>query len=257
MKLISWNVNGIRAVLKKDFEQQLRDIDADIVCLQETKASRDVVDGLEILPELYPYQFWDCAEKKGYSGTAVFCRKQPLSHALGLGIDAHDREGRVVTVEFPRFFLVNVYTPNAQNELVRLPYRAESWDIDFLGYIQKLDTEKPVVFCGDLNVAHEEIDIARPAQNRRNAGFTDEERAGFGRILEAGFTDTFRAFHPGEPDHYTWWSYRGQARAKNIGWRLDYFGVSNRFFPKVKEAFILKDIDGSDHVPVGIVLKKR
>ena len=257
MKLISWNVNGIRAVLKKDFDQKIIDMDADVICLQETKASRDVVETLDILSDHYPYQTWDCAVKKGYSGTAIFSRKKPIQTQLGLGIEKHDQEGRVVTVEFGRFFLVNVYTPNAQNELARLPYRSESWDIDFLKYLQQLDAEKPVIFCGDLNVAHEEIDLARPKQNRKNAGFTDEERAGFTNILNAGFTDTFRAFHPDEPGHYSWWSFRGQARAKNIGWRLDYFGISNRLFPKVKEAFILKEVEGSDHVPVGIVLKQR
>lgn len=257
MKLISWNVNGLRAVLKKAFEAKLAEIDADVVCLQETKVSIDVVEGLDILGEAYPHQFWACAEKKGYSGTAVFSRRKPLSVRQGLGVGKHDREGRVLTVEFPRFTLVNVYTPNARNELLRLPYRADEWDVDFRKYLARLDREKPVVFCGDLNVAHEEIDLARPKQNRKNAGFTDEERQGFSRLLEAGFVDTFRAFHPDEPGHYSWWSYRGQARARNIGWRLDYFGVSNRFFPKVKEAFILKDVDGSDHVPVGITLKKR
>ncbi len=257
MKLISWNVNGIRAALRKDFRKQIEAVDADIVCLQETKVSDDVVESLAVLNDRYPHQYWYCAERKGYSSTAILSRLKPRSVLYGLGKKKHDNEGRVITVEYPGFKLVNVYTPNARNELVRLPYRHKEWDIDFRRFLRRLDKEKPVVFCGDLNVAHEEIDIARPKANRRNAGFTDEERNDFTKLLKAGFKDTFREFHPGEPGHYTWWSFRGKAREKNIGWRLDYFGVSDRFFPRVKDAFILKDVTGSDHVPVGITLKRR
>lgn len=254
MKLISWNVNGVRAVLKKGLEGSLEAIGADIVCLQETKISDDVLESTEIAKRLYPHQYWYCAEKKGYSGTAILSRHQPLKVTHGLGQPDHDREGRLQVAEFPGFFLVNVYTPNAQAKLARLDYRHKEWDVEFRKLLRRLDRKKPVIFCGDLNVAHQEIDIARPKQNRRNAGFTDEEREGFTRILEAGFRDTFREFHPDEPGHYSWWSFRGQARSKNIGWRLDYFGVSNRLFPSVAAATILKDVPGSDHVPVAITL---
>lgn len=254
MKLISWNVNGIRACLNKGLEEKLADIDADIVCFQETKISPDVLESFEIAADRYPYQDWSCAEKKGYSGTAILSKTEPLSISHGLKKRKHDSEGRLQVADFGDFFLVNVYTPNAQAELARLDYRHKEWDVDFRAFLRKLDKVKPVIFCGDLNVAHEEIDIARPKQNRRNAGFTDEERKGFTLLLRSGFVDTFRAFHPDEGGHYTWWSYRGQARAKNIGWRLDYFGVSERFFPKVRSAGILKNQEGSDHVPVVIEL---
>lgn len=255
MKIISWNVNGVRALLKKGLEEKLKEIDADIVCLQETKISQDVLEGMEIAPDLYPFQNWYCAEKKGYSGTAILARKSPQNLIQGLGKKMHDQEGRVQTADFEKFYLVNVYTPNAQAELARLEYREKKWDVDFRSYLRKLDKEKPVIFCGDLNVAHEEIDIARPKANRRNAGFTDEERHGFTLLLKSGFKDTFREFHPNEPGHYTWWSYRGQARAKNIGWRLDYFGISERWMEQVKKPGILQDMDGSDHVPVSLDLK--
>lgn len=250
MKLISWNVNGIRALLKKGFEDKLKAMDADIVCLQETKISQDILEKMDIATELYPYQSWYCADRKGYSGTAILSRKRPAQLTQGLGKKIHDQEGRVQTADFRDFYLVNVYTPNAQAELARLDYREKKWDVDFRSFLKKLDQEKPVIFCGDLNVAHQEIDIARPRANRKNAGFTDEERHGFTLLLKTGFKDTFREFHPDQTGHYTWWSYRGQARAKNVGWRLDYFGISERLMDRVQSTGILKDVDGSDHVPV-------
>ncbi|MGJ3242000.1 MAG: exodeoxyribonuclease III [Opitutales bacterium] len=255
MRLLSWNVNGLRAVLNKDFARQVAGFDADVLALQETKVSADVVPGLDLdaVGGQLPHHYWACADRKGYSGTALFCRTEPIAVEAGLGVKTHDGEGRVLTAEFPDFFLVNVYTPNSQNELKRLPYR-QTWDKAFRSYLKKLERTKPVIFCGDLNVAHEEIDLARPRQNRMNAGFTDEERAGMTRLLQAGYLDTFRHQHPGETGHYSWWSFRGGARARNVGWRLDYFGLSRALAYRLGETFILKDITGSDHVPVGMTL---
>ena len=252
MKLISWNVNGIRAVLKKGFLDFLEAERPDLLLLQEVKANREQVEhdfeaaGWEVQ--------WNAAEKKGYSGVATLSRHPALSVRHGLGIAEHDNEGRVLTTEFPGYFVVNVYTPNAQDELRRLPYRME-WDAAFLAYVKGLEKEKPVVFAGDLNVAHREIDLARPKQNRQSAGFSDEERAGFDQIVAAGFVDSFRHFHPGEPDHYTWWSFRGGARERNVGWRIDYFCVSAPLIPKVKATGILPHVLGSDHCPVVIEIE--
>ncbi len=246
MKLISWNVNGIRAVLKKGFMDFIEEHDPDILCLQETKATPDQVE-LD-LPQ-YPYKLWNSAEKKGYSGTAVFSKVQPVTTVNGINTPEHDSEGRVITAEYPDFFLVNVYTPNSKRGLERLPYRQEEWDPAFLNYVKALEKTRPVIFCGDLNVAHKEIDLARPADNRRNAGFTDEERAGFDNIVNAGFIDTFREFEK-EGGHYSWWSYMANAREKNIGWRIDYFCVSSALRPRLKGASILANIMGSDHAPV-------
>lgn len=250
MKLISWNVNGIRAAINKGFLDFYNNSDSDILCVQETKARPEQVDF-----DLNGYhQYWNSAEKKGYSGTAVFTREEPLDVRLGMNIPEHDSEGRVITLEFPEFFLINVYTPNSQRGLARLAYRGKKWDVDFLKYTKSLEKKKPVVFCGDLNVAHKEIDLANPKNNRKNAGFTDEERAGFDNIVAAGFIDTFREFNQ-EPGQYSWWSYRMNARARNIGWRIDYFCISNDLCPKLKDAFILPEIMGSDHCPVGIILE--
>ena len=247
MKLISWNVNGVRAVLKKGFLDILDGFEADVVCLQETKAMQEQVAEVE-WPEEY-HQVWNSAEKKGYSGTAVFTKKKPLSSSLGIGVSEHDREGRVINVEYDDFYLVNVYTPNSQNELRRLDYRTKEWDVAFLKHVKRLQKDKPVVFCGDLNVAHQEIDLARPKANTRNAGFTSEERASFDKILKAGFVDTFREFESGG-GHYSWWSYRAGARGKNIGWRIDYFCASEALRPRLTGASILPEIMGSDHCPV-------
>jgi len=250
MKLISWNVNGIRAALKKDFVAYVESQQPDILCIQETKAHPDQVEH-PVLPGYHDY--WNSAEKKGYSGTAVFTKTEPLNAIQGIGIEEHDNEGRVLTLEYADFFLVNVYTPNSQNELRRLVYR-QSWDAAFLEYLQKLEKSKPVVFTGDLNVAHQEIDLARPKQNRHNPGFSDEERAGFDNIVEAGFIDTFRHLHPDEPEHYSWWSYRANARANNVGWRIDYFCISPKLLPALSEATIHSDTMGSDHCPVVLEL---
>jgi len=248
VKLISWNVNGIRAAVRNGFLGVMAQEEPDVVCLQETKAGID-----QVSVNLPGYkQYWNSAKKRGYSGTAVFTRVEPLSVSYDMGIPEHDQEGRVITLEFDRFFLVNVYTPNARHELLRLEYRMQ-WDRDFLSHLVKLDGIKPVVFCGDLNTAHKEIDLKNPKANERNPGFTREEREALDRFVENGFTDTFREFHPG-PGHYTWWSYRFKAREKDIGWRIDYFWISNRLKPALKAAFILKDVPGSDHCPVGIVL---
>lgn len=247
MKLISWNVNGIRAVIKKNFAEFLEDSRPDVLCLQETKARAEQVD-LPLEAAGY-HTYWNAAEKPGYSGTAVFSKREPVNVNYGIGIDEHDTEGRVITAEFDDFFLVTVYTPNSQNGLIRLPYRRR-WNSDFLAYCKLLEKTKPVVFCGDLNVAHREIDLARPKQNRLNAGFSDEERADFDDILDAGFIDSFRHFYPDKTDAYSWWSYRAGARGKNIGWRLDYFCVSKNFMPRVTRAEILHEVLGSDHCPV-------
>lgn len=251
MKLLSWNVNGIRAVLGKGFGEFVAAQQPDILCLQETKARPEQVQ----LPlELGGYHdFWNSAQKPGYSGVAVFTREKPLNVTEGLGIEEHDKEGRVLTLEYPDFHLVNVYTPNAQDELRRLPYRLV-WDVAFRMHLAELAKTKPVIFCGDLNVAHNEIDLARPQANRRSAGFSDEERASFTELLGAGFTDTFRHFYPDKTEAYSWWSYRAGARGKNIGWRIDYFGATHGFMSNVKDAVILPDVLGSDHCPVGITL---
>ncbi len=249
LKLISWNVNGLRACEGKGFSDVFGQLDADFFCLQETKMQQGQLD-LDF-PGYDSY--WNYAEKKGYSGTAIFTRHKPLAVTTGIGIDEHDHEGRVVTLEMEQFFLVCVYTPNSQDELKRLDYRMR-WEDDFQAYLRALDAKKPVVVCGDMNVAHEEIDLKNPKSNRRNAGFTDEERQKFSQLLAAGFTDTFRWLHPDEVT-YSWWSYRFQARQKNAGWRIDYFLVSDRLRPAVKEANIHTDILGSDHCPVELDLE--
>ncbi|MGI9244168.1 MAG: exodeoxyribonuclease III [Verrucomicrobiales bacterium] len=250
MKLISWNVNGVRAALGKGLADFFVAEAPDILCLQETKAHPEQVD-MGWLDEGY-HQFWNSAEKKGYSGTAIFSKYEPISESYGFGQKKHDSEGRVITLEFPDYYVVTVYTPNAQNELRRLDYRME-WDRAFLRHLRKLEKHKPVVFCGDLNVAHKEIDLARPKQNRKNAGFSDEERAGFDKLVKAGFVDTFREFDDG-PENYTWWSYRAGARGKNIGWRIDYWCVSQALRDQVRGAGILADVMGSDHCPVVLEL---
>lgn len=249
MKLVSWNVNGLRAVCGKGFADIFAGFDADFVCLQETKLNPDVA-----VPEFDGYKsFWNHADRKGYSGTAVYTRRPVLNVTYGIGIDAHDHEGRVITVETEDFYLVCVYTPNSQSELARLGYRME-WEQAFLDYVCRLDSVKPVIICGDLNVAHREIDLKNPKTNRRNAGFTDEERDCMTRLLDAGFIDTFRHLHPDARDAYSWWSYRGRAREKNVGWRIDYFIVSQRLASGLDNASILADIAGSDHCPVSIEL---
>ncbi|MFN3407844.1 MAG: exodeoxyribonuclease III [Limisphaerales bacterium] len=249
MKLISWNVNGLRAVLKKNFLEFLADENPDVLCLQETKCSPDDVE--QLWPASYA-TYWNCAEKKGYSGTAIFTRRRPLRVTNGMGLAEHDREGRVITAEYDDFFLVNVYTPNSKRGLERLPYRQE-WDAAFLKFLKKLERTKPVVFCGDLNVAHTEIDLANPKANVRNHGFTIEERNGFSALVRAGFVDTFREFEKGG-GHYTWWSPLAGARARNVGWRIDYFLISAALRPRLKRAAILAQVTGSDHCPVMITL---
>ena len=250
MKLISWNVNGLRACLKKDFLASFRTLDADVFCLQETKLQHHAGD-LELdLPGYH--QFWNSAEKKGYSGVAVFTKTEPLSVTYGLGVEDHDHEGRVITAEYEDFYLVCCYTPNAQNELKRLDYRM-TWEDAFRAYLQKLDAVKPVILCGDLNVAHQEIDLKNPKTNRRNAGFTDEEREKMTDLLAAGFSDAYRTLYP-EKVEYSWWSYRFKAREKNAGWRIDYFIVSNRLMDRVADAKIHTEVFGSDHCPVELTL---
>lgn len=248
MKLVSWNVNGLRACIKAGFPRAFAAFDADVICLQETKAQAEQVDTSLFLSEGYD-AYWNSAQKKGYSGTAVFTREKPLDVTFGMGLPVHDCEGRVITLEFSEFYLVNVYVPNARHELVRLDYRCE-WEDAFRDYLCKLDAQKPVIACGDLNVAHQEIDIARPAQNRRNPGFTDEERGKFSALLDAGFIDTYRYFYPDKPHAYSWWSYRAGARERNVGWRIDYFIASRRLAPRLAGASILADVYGSDHCPV-------
>lgn len=245
MKLISWNVNGLRACLNKGFMDFIHEADADIFCIQESKLSANQIE----LPLEGYEQFYNYAEKKGYSGTAVFTKIKPLNCTFGLGLPDHDREGRVITLEFPDFFLVNVYTPNSQEELARLDYRT-TWDRDFRKYLQKLDLLKPVITCGDFNVAHQEIDLKNPKTNRRNAGFTDEERGQFSELLAAGFLDTFRYFYPDLKEAYTWWSYRFRARERNTGWRIDYFCVSHSLQERLLSAAIHANIQGSDHCPI-------
>lgn len=245
MRLISWNVNGIRACREKGFMDFFQEIDADIFCLQETKLQAGQIE-ME-LPGYY--QYWNYAVKKGYSGTALFTKKEPLSVAYGIGVEEHDQEGRVITAEFDDYYVITVYTPNAQRELTRLSYRMK-WEEAFLAYLKKLEEKKPVIFCGDLNVAHKEIDLKNPKTNRKNAGFTDEERGCFSKILENGFVDTFRYFYPDMEGAYSWWSYMGQARAKNVGWRIDYFVVSECLKDKLEDAAIYPQVMGSDHCPV-------
>ncbi len=245
MKLISWNVNGIRAILKKNFLEYFNDIDADVFCIQETKCQVGQVD---IEFEGYK-QYWNQAVKKGYSGTAIFTKVDPISVSYDIGIEEHDQEGRVICLEFEKFYLVNVYTPNAQTALKRLAYR-ERWEDDFRDYLLKLNETKPVVLCGDLNVAHHEIDLANPESNHKNPGFSDEERAKMTTLLESGFIDTFRYLYPEAKDRYSWWSYRTRARLRNVGWRIDYFVVSERLKGNIKKAEIHDDILGSDHCPV-------
>ena len=245
MKLISWNVNGLRACMTKGFMDAFESLNADIFCLQETKLSEG-----QLALELPGYhQYWNYAEKKGYSGTAIFTKEEPLSAAYGIGIPEHDHEGRVITLEYEKFYFVTVYTPNSQDGLKRLDYRKE-WEKAFLAYLKKLEEKKPVIFCGDLNVAHQEIDLKNPKTNRKNAGFTDEERARFSELLKEGFVDTFRYFYPEETGIYSWWSYRFHAREKNAGWRIDYFLVSEVLKDELKDAKIHTEIFGSDHCPV-------
>ena len=254
MRLLSWNVNGIRAALGKGAAESLLKVNPDVFCLQETKARPEQV---ELPLGLGGYRnYWNSAEKKGYSGTAIFSKEEPLDVLIGMGIDEHDNEGRVISAEYADFMLVNVYTPNSQNGLRRLPYRME-WDKAFRNYLRHLEDtrDKPVIFCGDLNVAHHEIDIARPDQNRRSAGFSDEERESFSKTLGSGFTDSFRHLHPDTAEAYSWWSYRAQARQRNIGWRIDYVGISDALIPRLESASIYPEIHGSDHCPVGIVFK--
>lgn len=245
MKCISWNVNGIRACVKKGFLDFFKEADADIFCIQETKMQEGQLD-----LELDGYeQYWNYAVKKGYSGTAVFTKERPLAVTYGMAIEEHDQEGRVITLEYEDFYFVTVYTPNSQSELARLDYRM-TWEDDFLAYLKGLEEKKPVVFCGDLNVAHKEIDLKNPKTNRKNAGFTDEERGKFTDLLAAGFTDTFRYLYPDVEGIYSWWSYRFSARAKNAGWRIDYFCVSDCLKNKIEDAKILTDVMGSDHCPI-------
>ena len=248
MKLVSWNVNGLRACLSHGFAESFATLDADIFCLQETKMQPGQAD---FHPEGYAEYFYS-AQRKGYSGTACYCREKPLSVTMGVGQEAHDQEGRVITLEYPAFYLVNCYTPNSQDGLKRLDYRME-WEEMFRAYLLKLDAQKPVILCGDLNVAHQEIDIKNPDTNRRSAGFTDEERAAMTRLLESGFADSFRLVHPDEVK-YSWWSYRFRARERNAGWRIDYFLVSRRIADKVQAAEIHNEIMGSDHCPVELVM---
>ena len=248
-KMISWNVNGIRACLDKGFLEYVKSTDADIFCIQESKMQ----EGQAVIDLPGYHQYWNYAEKKGYSGTAIFTRHQPLSVTYGIGVDEHDHEGRVITLEMVHFYLITVYVPNSQDELKRLDYRMK-WEDDFLAYLKKLEETKPVIVCGDLNVAHKEIDLKNPKTNRRNPGFTDEEREKFSTWLGAGFTDTFRYFYPDQKEIYSWWSYRFKAREKNTGWRIDYFVTSASLNDKLSDAKIHTDVLGSDHCPVELTL---
>ena len=247
MKLISWNVNGLRAIYKKGFMDAFKSLNADIFCIQETKMQEGQIkldlDGY--------YEYYNYAERKGYSGTAIFTKNEPLNVSYGIGVEEHDKEGRVITLEFENFYMVNCYTPNSGRELARLDYRM-IWEEEFRKYLKKLDKKKPVIICGDLNVAHTEIDLKNPKSNRKNAGFTDEERSKIDKLLKSGFTDTFRSKYPDKEGCYTWWSYMFNARANNAGWRIDYFLVSNRISKNIKNAYIYSDIMGSDHCPVGL-----
>lgn len=250
MKFISWNVNGLRACVGKGFLDFFKEADADIFCLQETKLQEGQID-LE-LPGYH--QYWNYAEKKGYSGTAIFSKEEASQVTCGIGVEEHDHEGRVITLEYSDFYFVTVYTPNSQNELARLDYRMK-WEDDFLSYLKKLEETKPVIFCGDLNVAHKEIDLKNPKSNRKNAGFTDEERGKFTALMDAGFIDTFRYFYPDLEGVYSWWSYRFSARAKNAGWRIDYFLTSASLKDRLQDAFIYTEVMGSDHCPVGLLIQ--
>ncbi len=251
MKLVSWNVNGLRAIYKKGFEESFKKLDADIFCIQETKMQEGQI---ELDLQGY-YQYYNYAERKGYSGTAVFTKKEPLNVEYGIGIEEHDKEGRVITLEFDRFYMVNCYTPNSGRELARLEYRM-TWEEAFKKYLIELDKQKPVIICGDLNVAHTEIDLKNPKSNRKNAGFTDEERSKIESLLNSGFTDTFRKIYPDKEGAYTWWSYMFNARANNAGWRIDYFLVSDRISKNIKDAYIYSEIMGSDHCPVGLEIEE-
>lgn len=254
MKLISWNVNGLRAAMNKGFADFFQKIDADIFCIQETKMQKDQIT--EDINKLFreKYVYWNSAIKKGYSGTAIFSKIKPINVIYGINIEEHDQEGRVITLEYDNFYLVNCYTPNSQRELTRLDYRMK-WEEDFRKYLQQLDTKKPVILCGDLNVAHKEIDLKNPTTNRHNAGFTDEERGQMTNLLNAGYTDTFRYLYPDKTGCYSWWSYMFHAREKNAGWRIDYFIVSNRVVEKIQDSKIHSDIFGSDHCPVELDIK--
>ena len=249
MKLISWNVNGIRACVNKGFKDFFKEADADIFCIQETKCQAGQID-LEF--EGYK-SYWNSAERKGYSGTAIFTKKEPQNVFYGIGIEEHDSEGRVITLEFDKYYVVTIYTPNSKRELERLDYR-QIWEDEIRKYLLNLNKKKPVIMCGDLNVAHEEIDLKNPKTNRGNAGFTDEERAKMTELLNAGFIDTFRYLYPDKTDAYSWWSYMGRAREKNIGWRIDYFIVSESIKDKIKDAIIYPEVMGSDHCPVGLII---
>ena len=247
MKLISWNVNGLRAIYKKGFKEIFNNFNADIFCIQETKMQEGQI---ELDLEGY-YEYYNYAERKGYSGTAIFTKIKPLGVSYGIGTEEHDKEGRVITLEFDKFFMVNCYTPNSGRELARLDYRM-TWEDAFANYLKELDTKKPVIICGDLNVAHNEIDLKNPKSNRKNAGFTDEERGKIDSLLKSGFTDTFRNMYPEKEGCYTWWSYMRNARENNAGWRIDYFLISDRISSNIKDAYIYSDIMGSDHCPVGL-----
>lgn len=250
MKCISWNVNGLRAVVNKGFMEFFNEINADIFAIQETKMQEGQ---LELILEGY-YQYWNSAEKKGYSGTAIFTKEKPINVSYGIGIEEHDKEGRIITLEFEKFYFVDCYTPNSKRELERLDYRMV-WEDEIRKYLKKLDEKKPVIYCGDLNVAHKEIDLKNPKTNRRNAGFTDEERNKMTNLLDAGFTDSFRYLYPEKENCYSWWSYMGRAREKNVGWRIDYFIVSNSIQNKIKESAIHPEILGSDHCPVELQIE--
>lgn len=255
MKLISWNVNGLRAAINKGFEDFFKESDADIFCVQETKMQQEQIDeGMNKLFKGY-YSYWNSAIKRGYSGTAVFSKKEPMGVTYGIGIEEHDKEGRVITLEFESFYLVNCYTPNSKRKLERLDYRMV-WENEFRKYLLKLNKTKPVILCGDLNVAHEEIDLKNPKSNRRNAGFTDEERGKMTELLEAGFTDSFRYLYPQKENCYSWWSYMFHAREKNAGWRIDYFIVSKSIENIIEDSYIYSEVMGSDHCPVGIKIKE-
>lgn len=251
MNLVSWNVNGLRATLGKGLAEKMDALAPDVLCLQEVKARPEQVCDLWLAG--WPHRVWNPAQRPGYSGVLTLSRVEPLACTTGIGVAEHDTEGRVATMEFPDFYLVNCYTPNSQNELARLPYRRE-WDAAFRRYVCGLAESKPVIFCGDLNVAHTEIDLARPESNHFSAGFSDEERAGFSELLSAGFADTFRRLHPDARDAYSWWSFRGGARARNVGWRIDYFCVSESLMPRVSSARIHSEVEGSDHCPVSLQL---
>ena len=252
MKLISWNVNGLRAIYKKGFIDIFNSLDADIFCIQETKMQEGQI---ELDLDGY-YEYYNYAERKGYSGTAIFTKKEPINVSYGIGIEEHDKEGRVITLEFEEFYMVNCYTPNSGRELARLEYRM-TWEEEFRKYLEKLDKIKPVIICGDLNVAHKEIDLKNPKTNRHNAGFTDEERGKIDILLNSGFTDTFRKMYPEKEGSYTWWSYMFNARANNAGWRIDYFLVSDRISKNIKDAYIYSEIMGSDHCPVGLEIDEK